>query len=43
MEFPASSGPFAGWVTSEGWEQEEEEQEEGNRENEKEKEDEEGQ
>ena len=32
FEAPASSGPFAGWVTSEGWEQEAEEQEEGKRE-----------
>lgn len=31
FEAPASSGPFAGWVTSEGWEQEAEEQEKGKR------------
>lgn len=42
MEAPASSGPFAAWATSEGWEKEEEEQEKGKREEEKEKEDEEG-
>lgn len=38
FEAPASSGPFAGWVTSEGWEQEAEEQEEGKREEKKGKE-----